>query len=251
VLEVRTKHLPIVRMAGRELQPHQLVQTGEGFKARYELFIDTWAGRTTLGLQDGEERRAATLEIGPHEGKLSADEFDAMLAELSERLSRLIWGLSPGTGSGVPVFTAPAVVHPVVIASQLPVFERLVVLFMADPPPIARRAREACPLNLTRRADLMTLRWLGRRPAVLQAVRGDAGVGTFTDPRTRVDQPKAVLSLNHPMTRFVAYLLRRLVARFQDSARTLRTVHGRPFRVASDSEAARGRLHFRHTERHS
>jgi hypothetical protein len=219
-----------MRMAGRALEPQRLVQRGNGFEARYELFVETWAGRTTVELLDGAVRRAIILEIGPHERKLGPDQFDAMLAELSNRSSGIIWGLSPGTRSGLAASTAPAVVHPVIFASQLPVFERLLARFMADPPTTTRRTREARPLDLSRRADLKTLRWLGRRPAVLRAVRGDGSVVAFADPRTPVDQPRSISSYDHPVTCYVAYLLKRLLVRFRETALTLRTAPGRPFR---------------------
>ena len=229
VLDMFTHDLPIVRMAGHELQPKRLVQINDRFEARYELFINTWAGRTTVELLDGTIRRAITLEIGPHERKLSPYQFDAMLAELSDRSPGFIWGLSPGTRSGVATSAALAVVHPVIIASQLPVFERLLLRFMADPPTTTRRTREARPLDISRRADLMTLRWLGRRPAVLRALRGKGDASAF-DPRTPVDQPKSTSSYDHPVTRYLAYLLRRLLTRFRGTALTLRTAPGRPFR---------------------
>jgi hypothetical protein len=216
-------------MAGRTLQPQGLVLTAGRYEARYELFIDTWAGSTALDVGDGPEHKSITLEVRPHEHKLDADAFGAMLAELSVRSAGLIWGLSPGASQAVHSSGALAVVHPAVVNSQLPAFERLLMRFIADPPTLTVRVRTSRPLDLTRRADLATLRALGRRPAVLRALRGDGTAGGLTDPREPIDQPFPIQSYDHPVTRYVAHLLRRLSLRFRGSARALRTATGRPF----------------------
>lgn len=217
-------------MAGLELRPSNLAAEDGGFCAKFEILIDTWAGRTTIELRDGDERRSLTLEIGPHASKLGANEYDAMLGELSERSPGLVWGLSPGAEKGNTTSSALAVVHPAVVSSQLPLFEKLVARFLADPPVVTQRIREAFPLDLSRRVDLKTIRWLSRRPTVLRAVAGDKDVGVFADPRTPVDQPSAIPSFAHPVTRYFVYLLFRLRMRFSDSAYKLKTASGRPFR---------------------
>jgi PD-(D/E)XK nuclease superfamily/Domain of unknown function (DUF2357) len=245
LLETHTNALPILRMAGHKLQPQQIIQIDGCFDTRYELLIDIWAGRTTLELEDGALRSAVTLEVAPHQRKLGLNEFEEMLAELSGRSSGLIWGLSPGTRGGIMASAAPAVVHPVVISSQLSVFERLLSRFLDDPPTVTQRTREAYPLDLAHRADLSTLRWLGRKPAVLRALRGDGIVGSFTNLRTPVEQPKNVSSYNHPVTRYVAFLLVRLLARFRESAHKLRCARGRPFRdvaIEAHAEALASRM---------
>lgn len=229
VLQTVTEDLPVVQMAGRTLLPTRLVRAGPRFVAQYEVFIDTWAGTTTLAAQNGPERQTITLEVRPHEFKLGADAFEAMLAELSEHSAGLIWGLSPGASRGVVSSGALAVVHPAVLDSQLPVFERLLARFIAEPPTVTVRTRGARALDLTRRVDLATLRRLGRQPAVLRALRGDGIAGGLTDPRTPIDQPLSLSSYDHPVTRYVAHLLRRLAARFLGSAHALRTATGRPF----------------------
>lgn len=227
--ETRTRNVPVMRVAGAELHACGLKHDAEGFSARFEIPILTWAGRTLVDARDGEQIVTTTLEISPHQKKLGANEFDMMLVELSERSQGLIWGLSPGAAQGSHLSSALAIVHPSVIASQLPLFEQLMARYVAAPPMITRRVRDAFPLNFARRADLITLRWLGRRPSVLQALTGDSDVGAFTDARTPIDQPSALLSTDHPITRYFAYLLRRLRARFKESVDVLRKARGRPF----------------------
>ena len=237
-IDTRTKDLPAMRIAGMELNPGKLTNDAGVFLARFEIPIMTWAGRTRVEAKDGEHVASLTLEIGPHQHKLGANEFDKMLAELSERSLGLVWGLSPGAATGRTSASTLAIVHPAVISSQLPLFERLIARFVADPPMVTRRIREAFPLDLARRADLATMRWLGRRPIVLQAVLGNRDVGAFTDPRTPIDQRSSVVSWDHPVTRYFAYVLLRLRMRFRESVHALRTTRGRPFiDVATEAHA--------------
>jgi hypothetical protein len=169
------------------------------------------------------------LEVGPHKGKLGADEFDEMLSELSQKSPILVWGLSPGFRTGEETELAPAIAHPAVVASQLPRFESLLSLFTEDPPSLTKRIRSARPLEYSRRADIGTLRWLGRRPVILDAIRGARRAGSLIDSKTRVDQPEYIATNDHPVTRFVKYLLLRLNVRFENSANTIRNVPSTSF----------------------
>lgn len=237
-IETRTTNLPIVRLAGRIIQAQRLATIKEGFLGEYEFLIDTWAGRTALQVHDGTAQSAVMLEIRPNHRKLGENEFDAMLHELAQRSSNILWGLSPGAGRGMTSSPSPAVVHPAVIASQLPLLERLLTIFMVDPPRVTLRRREARPLDLTRRADLATLRWLGRKPLFLEALRGNAIAAGHTNPRAPIDQPTTNTSVDHPITRYFAYLLRCLSLRLRKSAATLRSGSGRIFRDIAVEEHA-------------
>ena len=221
--------MPSVRMAGRELPFAGLSQIQGGFQSRFELPIYTWAGRTRVELRDGLLQHVIHLEVGPHEGKLGAYEFDEMLSELSRQNPILVWGLSPGFRTVEETELAPAIAHPAVIASQLPRFERLLALFIEDPPSSTKRIRTARPLEHSRRVDLGTLRWLGRRPVVLGAIRGDTRAGSLIESTTAVDQPLSILTHDHPVSRFVKHLLLRLSLRFGTSANTIRKVPGKSF----------------------
>ena len=239
-IETRTQKLPIVRLAGRTLAHEHLSLADQGYLGQYLLFIDTWAGRTNLEIQDGTSTSTLTFQVQPSQRKLGQDEFDAMLHELAQRNPGILWGLSPGGHRGAASKSSPAVVHPAIINSQLPLLNRLFALFIAEPPKVTLRSREAQPLDLARRVDLTTMRWLGRRPLVLEGLRGNITAGSYTNQRTPIDQPKTFTSLDHPITRYFAYLLHRLINRFRDSSQLLRAGPKRAFRdpvVESHAEA--------------
>ena len=134
VLDATTENLPTLAIAGQTIMPKSLTHAESGYQARFEVTIDTWAGFTRLETVDGTERRTLTLDVRPHAHKLGESAFDDMLSELSERSAGLIWGLSPGAAAGTQAQGALSVVHPAVVASQLPRFVRLVGAYLADPP---------------------------------------------------------------------------------------------------------------------
>lgn len=222
-----------MRLAGKALPHTYIVSAEHGYFAQYEIIISTWAGRTTLSLEDGENISLFSFQVKPNQNKLGQDEFDEMLHELARRQPGLIWGLSPGGQSGSLSKSSPAVVHPAVVKSQLPLLDRLLSLFIADPPLITLKSRDPRPLDLTRRVDLRTLRWLSRRPLLLSAIRGSTDGDPYVDLRTPIDQPKTDVSIDHPITRYFIYLLHRLIERLCESSRLLKEGPKRQFRDPS------------------
>src|SRR5690606_799461 len=87
-----------------------------------------------------------------------------------------------------------------------------------------------------RRADIATLRWLGRRPALLRSLRGQRPAGAAPE-RTPIDQPITVQSFDHPVTRYFAHLVRRVSERFKQGAARLRTRQGMFLDPIADAHA--------------
>ena len=230
VFEAITDNLPTLAMAGQAIMQKSLSHVEGVFQSSFELNIETWAGITKLEASNGKESLTLTLDVRPHAHKLGENAFDYMLSELSARSAGLIWGLSPGAAAGTEAQGVLAVVHPAVVANQLPRFVRLVGAYLADPPLSTVREIRLRALDLARRADTATLRRLGRCPALLRALQGDREESQLVDPRQPIEQPEVTASTDHPMTRYLAYLLRQLVRRFKAGEIALKTAKGRPFR---------------------
>lgn len=250
VLRTHSERLPKLRSSGVTIDHAQIEQVGDGFEARFEFLIDTWAGRMSLELYvDDVICDQLTLDIRPSGAKLSIAEFDDMLEELAARSASLAWGLSQGNTTGRESRDAPQVVHPIVVDALLPKFERLLSRFLLDPPVRSFRTRELAPFDLTRRSDVSTLRWLGRRPQLLSSLRSKQwGVDA---QRTLIDQPASASSFDHPVTRYFDHLVQRLITRCRHSSVVLRQRHGLFADPVTDAHAealaqrldsARGRL---------
>lgn len=222
VIVSRTAGLPRLQLCGERLTPESLTQGDGYFEAEFVHWIDSWAGRTIFSLHDGSSaRHDFTLDVGPHQQKLAPGSWEALIRELSDISPALPWGMSPGTAGGRMIDDALVAVHPAIIEHQLPLLERLLKRLLADPPTLARRIRTVRPLNLSRGADLRTVRWLARRPLELAGVRGEAPAEARPDSRAMADQPETLTSTDHPLTRYIVHLLRRVQARLAATARKL------------------------------
>lgn len=216
VFETISDEIPVVTLSGETLAFKTLQRAGEDYSGVFERLIDMWAGRTSFSLRDGGTEVTLTLDIGPHEGKLDRLGWDGLINELSEVSKSLPWGLSPGAAAGRISNDALAVVHPAIIESELPRFQRLLAQLLSDPPLVTLRTRTVRPLDLGRRIDLQSINWLSRRPLELAGVRGTLPDTQHANSRAQIDQPCSLNSSDHPITRYVAYLLeqvrRRLLA---------------------------------------
>lgn len=254
VVVTRSANLPRLFMQATDIPvvPGSQAKDGDVYVAHFERLIDTWAGRTTLTLSDGDIELPLRLDVRPADSKLKGGEWEALITELSALSDTLPWGMSPGTASGNSKPEALATVHPAIIEHQLPILCRLLRALATDPPTRILRVRTQRPLDASKAADLRTLRWLSRRPLELKGLRGLMTEGENADPRVLADQPAVIASIDHPVTRYVCYLLARVQARLAETAKRLRRPagHGVPDpaerayarQLATDVEDAARRL---------
>jgi hypothetical protein len=221
VFRTITDELPVVSFCGETLAFKTLRREGAGYAGEFERLIDMWAGRTSFSLRDGTGEAVLDLDIGPHERKLDRLGWEGLINELSEVSQSLPWGLSPGAAAGQASGDALPVVHPAIIEIELPRFKRLLSQLLADPPLVTLRTRTVRPLDLGRRIDLQTIRWLSRRPLELAGVRGTLPETQHANPRAQIDQPSSLSSSDHPITRYVAYLLEQVRRRLESTANAL------------------------------
>jgi hypothetical protein len=236
VICTRTQDLPRLTLCGEALLAKELHRDGDEFVAEFERLIDAWAGRTVLVLDAGGISERLQLDIGPHQKKLGPGAWEALIEELSQISTGLPWGFSPGGAEGTMTPDALSTVHPAIVENQLPIFLRLMLQFVGDPPMSTLRTRAFRPLDVTRAADLRTIRSLARRPLELAGVRGLAPEALTPNVRVLVDQPNATTTFDHPVTRYVVFLLQKVRARLLSTAHNLRSAagHGIPNAVATN-----------------
>jgi hypothetical protein len=223
VLRTLTPELPEVMLHGERLRAVSLKRANGQFIGEFERWIDTWAGRSRLVINGGITPETVDLDIGPPERKLGPGAWEALIQELSEISKSLPWGMSPGAAAGKPTPDALTAVHPAIIEHELPIFRRLLRQLLADPPTLTLRTRTIRRLDVSRGADLQTIRWLSRRPLELAGIRGMAAEGQAPNPRALADQPTSTTSFDHPITRYVAYLLEQIRRRLVVTATILRS----------------------------
>lgn len=230
VFQSTTRGIPKLTVRGETISPETLARQDELFQARFERRIDTWAGRTTFVMESEDEREEVVVAVDPHRNKLGRDEWEALIAELSEISQSLPWGMGQGESGGRAVTGTLAAVHLAIIEYELPVFIGMLRRLIADPPLRTLRVRTVRPIDGSRAVDLGTIRWLARRPLELAGVRGEAPADILPNARALVDQPSRLSTRDHPMTRYAAFLIATVRRRLQATVRQLQSArqHGVP-----------------------
>jgi hypothetical protein len=113
------------------------------------------------------------------------------------------------------------VVHPGVIENELPELLAALRRLRADPLPWTERVRALERLPVNRRVDPATFRWLVSHPRALEAVRPSTSTARRADYGVSIEQPLIRTTPAHPATRYVRYLLERLLLLLRENASRL------------------------------
>lgn len=217
-----------LRLAGAPQRNDGIHRIGHHLRSSFRLPIETWAGRARLRVSAGTEVEHLVIDVRPHPNKLGIEAFRAMLDELTAASKDLPWGLSPGAAEAAHAASSPAIVHPAILETELPAL--LTALERLDREPLAftERGRAFEPLHRYGKLDATSCRWIFSHPLALLSIRSTAEISPTSGSILFVDQPVQRTSLAHPATRYIRYLIERLIA-------VLRGSH------ASFVEVARGR----------
>ncbi len=190
---------------------------------RFGLAIGRWVSPRALTLRHdhaGVERGRVPVVVVPRGEKLSESAWEALLRDLERWLPGVSVGTEGGTHGAVGASGASA---PLIAMALTPLVPALLqaVAAVAEAPrrhTVAVFAEE--PLRRARRADRESIRWVGRHPdvaAALDAWRDSERAGA--EPRWL--QGRAEDRLDHPVNRYAAWLLGRVVAVLRRTAEAL------------------------------
>ncbi|HLL52596.1 MAG TPA: DUF2357 domain-containing protein [Myxococcaceae bacterium] len=206
-------------LAGERLS-HDVSAVPGGLETRFEVAIHTWAGRGMVHVHAGAESARVPLDVQPHPGKLGRDEFRDMLDALSDVSKDLPWGLAPGAHGASRDERSPPVVHPSVLEAELPELLAALRQLQTDPLRWSERLRVIDKLPANRRIDPGSFRWLVTHPRTLAVVRPSppqSERGSTTE-RVSLEQLRIESSLHHPATRYLRFLLERLLRALSQTA---------------------------------
>jgi len=226
-IQVRATSPTEATLAGEPLAIESISQQDALLETRFRLGIHTWAGRSRLQLRAGTIEQHLMLDVRPHPGKLGLDAYHEMLAELTVISKDLPWGLGAGSHAASRNEGSPAVVHASVIDAELPELLRAVRRLADDPLIWTERERILDRLPANRRVDSGSFRWLVAHPQSLAALKPGGNVRSAF-----IEQRRIRSTMNHPATRYVRFLLERLM-------RVLRT-SGEAFQRISRQEPRAG-----------
>jgi hypothetical protein len=223
-IETRTQTAVMATIEGFPLPNSSIRQVGADILMQWSLLIDSWAGETRIELQAGDIQQSITVDVQPHPGKLGREAFNEMLAELSDISKDLPWGASPGHMTAELDKDSPLVVQPVVLEHLLPDLVKSVRQVRREPLIRSERVQETRPLSFATRMSPKTLRQLIARPTFIAALDPAHDSDSEGIARIRIEQPVPVTAYDHPATRYLVGLLRRLQRSLNDTRRELEKI---------------------------
>ena len=176
-------------------------------------------GSLELHIERAREQRTERLQVVPAAHKVAPATWERLLAELELWLPSLTTGAEgPRLGS----VGSEGVAAPLLIEALLPLVPQLmaaVEALLAEPRRLATDQLEFVALHRLGAATDEPLRWLASHPADAAWLRGASGGEPPTLPQRRIHD-----TLDHPANRYLAWLMRRLLRRFDEVVRALDAV---------------------------
>lgn len=179
------------------------------------------SGLTTLRILAGDEVEEIAVRVTPRQTKVSDEAWLALLRDLERWLGGLTVGVEGPRQGSVSRHGSPASFLVEALLPLLPALERAVRAVIKQPRMRQVTHQEDTPLRNTRRVDRETLCWLGRHPEAAQWLdpwRASALAG----PEPFVPQRLCLDSLNHPVNRYLAWLLKRVIRVLERTVQELR-----------------------------
>ncbi|MCP3143103.1 DUF2357 domain-containing protein [Pyxidicoccus xibeiensis] len=220
-----TEQVEWVRFGGHELPRAVAANT-------FLLDVRHWG----LAKQTLELKRIASqvvelqVEVIPRRDKLGEEQWLRLLSDLEQWLPALTTGLEGGLGGAVGAQGASA---PFLALALLPLVSHLqaaVRQVVSAPRETLTEQHEEVRPRAVRRAQRDTVRWLASHPLAASAVLDSRpGMREPFVPRTRGE-----VSIDHPVNRYVRYLVREVTRRFDLLAERLDT-HARAQEVVTDA----------------
>jgi len=177
-------------------------------------------GRVRLSARRGQEVHALTLDVQPAAHKLGATSWSTLLADLERWLPGLGAGVEANRLGGLALSGLDLASAVEALLPLLPSFERAIALALADPRTRERATHEDRPIHLARRADPSTLAWISRHPREAAWLRPDAEPHRVGEPPT-LPLPEHVDTLDHPVNRYLVWLIGRVARRLDGAAEVL------------------------------
>ncbi|WP_437603074.1 DUF2357 domain-containing protein [Sorangium sp. So ce590] len=226
--EARTYHVNAPPGAGAPrawLGPRELPWSEE--RGSFTLDVGQWVGSASLRVAHGAQETVVAVEVAPRREKLSEGAWLALLADLEAWSPGLAIGLEGGGVGTVQTEGTTATVLAAALLPLVPALVRAVRAIAAAPRELATATREDVPLRAVRRADRETLHWLARHPAAACAVDPwlAARAGQL-DPY--VPQDTTHETIDHPVNRYIAWLVGRVARVLGDLGGALGRAAGNP-----------------------
>ncbi len=188
----------------------------------FPLRIGHTPGLFRLRLEHASAVQVETIRVVPRKDKLDTDGWLRMLEDLEAWHPGLSVGLE---GSGLGHVSTSGVDGGILAVALLPLVPDLLASIKAiieEPRERPMATREDVPLHRVRRADRTAIRQVMRDP-ILRAALDRWGPESIVQHDVRISHRQSIDTLDHPLHRFIAWMLRRVADKLHALAAELET----------------------------
>lgn len=178
----------------------------------FPLHVGNQVGAFHLEVTSGTVTKSVRVNVLPKKSvELDARMWSALVADLDAWLSGVTVGVEGASHGSVATAGAEAPLLTAALLPLLPALQAAVGLVLASPRERVTRSWEDVPMHAVRAVDGALIRWLVRNPEASAVLHGAAAQST-------VPQRLADSTLDHPVNRYLAWLLRRALTRLKACA---------------------------------
>lgn len=181
----------------------------------FPLHVEHQVGSFHLEVTSGTVTKAVRVEVRPKKSvELDAKMWGTLISELDAWLPGVTVGAEGASHGSVGSQGAEAPLLAAALIPLLPALKSAVAAVLASPREREIRRWEDVPIHAVRAVDGSLIRWLSRNPQAAAVLCGTAEQST-------VPQRLADSTLDHPVNRYLAWLLRRVLIRLEACAAEL------------------------------
>ena len=178
-----------------------------------------WVGRTVLKVETGGTFQLIDVEVRPRDEKVDEDEWGLLLADLESWVPAVTVGFEGGGQGEVGLHGAQAPSLAMALGPLLPRFIEALKVVVAAPREFPAIDEQSRRLHEIRRVSSGILRWTVRHPATWQHIRGEA---LPEEPEPSLPTEVTRSGIDHPVNRYVVWLVGRVAAAMESVVKTLR-----------------------------
>lgn len=181
----------------------------------FPLHVEHQVGSFHLRVTSGAVTKSVRIEVLPKKSvELDARMWGALIGELDEWLPGVTVGAEGASHGGVGSEGVEAPLLAAALIPLLPALQAAIAAVLASPRERETSGWEDVPIHAVRAVDGSLIRWLSRNPESAAVLQGAAERSTV--PRRLADS-----TLDHPVNRYLAWLLRRVLLRLEACAEEL------------------------------
>ena len=210
-ISVTEEDIAELEIEGFGIEDKKVSRSDNMLTTGWTYFPKTFAGLSRFRVTCGDLCASIDVDIAPSENKLGKEAFLDLIDELEARIPGLPWGVSPGHFRSAFSKRSAMIARPRVIEAFLEDLKKALRGLRFDPLLYSRQEREIRRMSYTRRPDIQTVQHLAQSPQAAVTWHSMVRAKEVDLLPIKINQAVSRITHDHPVTRYLVWLLRRLL----------------------------------------